>query len=424
MKNSEYFRGKNVTVIGFARSGLACANLLFSLGANVRITDSQDNSGLRDNVRQLKSEQIIFELGRHTRDFIKGADICILSPGVPDSSPAVKFAEEMNIPVVSEIEVAWMLCPATVVAITGSNGKTTTTTLIARMLEASGRRTFICGNIGNPFSGEVEKMQEGDFVSLEVSSFQLERIRDFRPKVAVIINCSPNHLDRYPDMQAYLAAKKKIFSNQGPQDYLVLNGDDPSLAGLEKETKAQVIYFRKTGSFNPDQEAVLAVASALGVEKRCCLGVFSAFRGLEHRMEYVTEISGVKFINDSKATTAESTVWALQNLLQPVILICGGRHKGIDYSPVIKPGTGKIKRLVLIGEAASIIENDLGKSFPVSKAGTMEEAVLLAMNLAQSGDCVLLSPMCSSYDMFKNYEERGAAFKAAVLSLSKKRLNA
>ncbi len=417
MKNKDFFKGKNILVVGLARSGLACANLLFDLGADVSVTDSYDSEGTRANVLKLKSNKIKVELGKHSREFICNKDLLVVSPGVPASALPLKWAQEMKIPVISEIEAAWILCPATIIAVTGSNGKTTVTTLIGKILEAQGKNVFVCGNIGNPFTLEVEKMKEGDFVSLEVSSFQMETIQRFRPKISVILNISPNHLDRYKDMPEYIAAKKRIFLNQEKEDYLVLNYDDSILRNIANECKAKVVYFSQGEGLNPNQAAVLAVGLILGIGKELILKVFEDFLGIEHRMEYVARINDIQFINDSKATTTDSALWALKNINSPIILIAGGRHKGLDYSVILEEALKKVKSVVLIGESKELIKKALGKAFPVDSAQTLEEAVRKAYLKALAGDSVLLSPMCSSFDMFSNYEERGRVFKQAVYGL-------
>jgi len=417
MINTDYFKDKKVVVAGLARSGLACANLLYDLGAKVSVTDSQDTEAVRLNSSKLKSRDIKFELGKHTKEFIQGKDLLVISPGIPDEAMPVVWAKELNIAMISEIEVASILCPATIIAVTGSNGKTTTTTLIGKIIEASGKKAFVCGNIGNPFTGELEKMSEGDFVSLEVSSFQLEKIKTFKPKVAVILNFSKNHLDRYKNMQEYLEAKKRIFINQDKNDFLVLNQEDPILCDIAKESGSKVIFFNSESGFNPDQSAVLSVAQILNIKREVCLNVFSEFKGLEHRMEYVQEINGVDFINDSKATTVESAIWALKNIKSSVILIAGGKDKGVDYSLVLPQARGKVLKAILIGEAKNKIRAAFGNNLSIEEAPTLPEAVKLAFTIARPGDSVLLSPMCSSYDMFKDYEERGRVFKSAVHSL-------
>ena len=421
MKNKDHFKNKLVIVAGLARSGLACANLLFSLGAKVGVTDSIDNESTRNNAKKLKSKDIKLELGKHSEDFIKGNDLLVLSPGVPNDSGAVLIASKHKIPVISEIELASDLCPATIIAVTGSSGKTTVTTLIGKVLQASGRKAFVCGNIGNPFAGEVEKMREGDFVSLEVSSFQLETIKGFKPKISVILNFSPNHLDRYKSLEDYYRAKKRIFLNQDKEDYLVINRQDPLSTGMAGEVKAQIAYFTQTNSLNPNHAAVLAVAAILGIDEKIALSVFREFKGLPHRMESIAEINNISFINDSKATTADSTLWALRNIDRPIILIAGGKDKGVDYTAISALAKEKVKKIILIGEAKKKISGALNGVVPTEEAGSLEDAVNKAFGIAKKGDCVLLSPMCSSFDMFANYEERGVSFKKAVLGLAKER---
>jgi UDP-N-acetylmuramoylalanine--D-glutamate ligase len=419
MRNKDYFQGKQVLVVGFARSGLASANLLYALGAKVWVTDNHDNENTRRNLSQLKSKEIKVELGRHSPDFVKGKDIVVLSPGVPNDALPVLWAKEEHIPVISEIELGWILCPAQVIAVTGTNGKTTVTTLIGKVLEAAGKRVFTCGNIGRPFCSEVEKMREGDFVALEISSFQLENIATFKPKIATLLNLSRNHLDRYRDMADYLAAKKRIFKNQDSADYLVLNSDDPAIRSLAKEAKSKVVYFRKEEGLNPNQSAVLSIAVILGIDKDLVMRVFREFKGVEHRLEEVLKINGVRFINDSKSTTTEATIWALNNLSEPLVLIAGGREKGNDYSLVLELAAKKVKAAVLIGEAKEKIKKVFSPAINTLEAATLEEAVKKAYQLALPGDCVLFSPMCKSFDMFSDYEDRGRSFKNIVSELNR-----
>ena len=420
MRNTDYFKERKVLIVGLARSGLACANLLYDLGAKVYVTDNQDNTSTRLNASKIKSKEVKIELGRHSQEFIRDKDILVLSPGVPNDAMPVIWAQQFNIPIISEIEFAWILCPATVIAVTGSNGKTTVTTLIGKILEASGRRVFVCGNIGNPFSQEIEKMKEDDFVSLEVSSFQLERIIKFKPKISVILNFSANHLDRYKNMQEYLAAKKKIFLNQDETDYLVLNRQEPVLRQLAQEANAKVVYFTQAQGLNPNQAAVSAVGSILGIGQDLISGVFRDFKGIEHRLEFVAEVNNIKFINDSKATTVESVIWALENIHNPILLIAGGKHKGLDYSVILDLVRSKVKNVVLIGEAREKIKVAFRGFSAIEEADTLEDAVSKAFLKASPGDCVVLSPMCSSFDMFTDYEERGNVFKKAVYELAKK----
>jgi len=419
MKNTDYFKNKKVTIIGLARSGLSCANLLYDLGAMVSVSDNQENESTCLYKTKLKSKNIKIELGKHTEEFIKNRDLVVVSPGVSNTSLPVIWAKQSGIPVISEIELAWGLCPATVIAVTGTNGKTTVTTLIGNILEAKGERVFVCGNIGNPFCGELDKMKAGDFVALEVSSFQLERIETFKPKISVILNFTCNHLDRYKDMQEYLQAKKRIFMNQDKNDYAVLNYHDPLVRELSKETKASVVYFSQDSDLNLNQSATLTIGSILGIDKKLCLDVFSKFKGIEHRLEHVAEINDIKFINDSKATTVDSTAWALENISCPIVLIAGGREKGNDYSVILDLVRQKVREVVLIGEAEKKIGDAFKGFLTIEKADTLEEAAKKAFYKARPGDCVLFSPMCKSFDMFSNYEERGEVFKKAVHNLVK-----
>jgi len=422
MKNAAYFKGKKVVIAGFARSGLACANLLYSLGAAVSITDSKSDEPIRRTAASLASKDINIELGKHTKEFVLGNDILVISPGVPNEALPVVWAKGAGIPVISEIELAWMLCPATVIAITGTNGKTTVTTLIGRILEASGKNAFVCGNIGNPFSGEVEKMREEDFVSLEVSSFQLENIATFKPKVAVILNLSRNHLDRYKDMRVYLEAKKRIFMNQDNNDHLVLNSADSEISALAGLARSKVSYFSRQDGLDPNQSVVMEVGSILGIDKKIILRVFREFKGVEHRMELVTEINNVKFINDSKATTVDAAIWALNNSSPGVVLIAGGREKGNDYSLISGLVRQKVKRVIVIGEAKERIKDAFAGITAVEEALTLESAVEKAHAAALPGENVLFSPMCKSFDMFDNYEHRGMVFKKAALGLIKRKV--
>lgn len=418
MLNSAYFKNKKVTIVGLARSGVACANLLHKLGAIVRVTDLQDNPRSRQACTELCSSGIQVELGGHSQNSIKQADLVVISPGVPLNSLCVNWAKEFNKLLISEIEVASILCPAQIIAVTGSNGKTTVTTLIGKLLDASKKKVFVCGNIGNPFCNEVQKMQEGDFVVLELSSFQLETIKDFKPKIAVILNLTPNHLDRYNNMQEYADAKKRIFINQDQGDFLVLNGNDPLLSAAAFSAKSKVVLFTPEEGFNPNQSAVRAVGRILGVESEQMQKVFQEFKGIEHRLEEVVEINGVKFINDSKATTADSAIWAISNVAAPIILIAGGRHKGIDYRVILDTAKDKVVEAFLFGEAKDIIATDLSQGgFRIEKVESLKEAVVKAYAQAKPGYSVLLSPMCSSFDMFTSYEERGRVFKNIVLDL-------
>lgn len=421
MRNVDYFKDKKVTIIGLARSGLSCARLLHQLGAHTSVSDCNDSAALRAAAADVRARGIPVELGRHSRGAIESAEMIIVSPGVPLNAEPVVWAQEKGVPVISEVEAGWLLCPATVIAVTGSSGKTTVTTLIGAVIEAAGiGKTHICGNIGTPFTGVVAGMNAGDFVSLEISSFQLERIRSLRPSIAVMLNFSRNHLDRHRDMREYLDAKKRIFMNQSPEDFLVVNEEDDILREAVRGARSRVVYFKRSGEFDPNQAAVAAVALILGIAPDVCRSVFRRFRGLPHRMERVATVRGVCFINDSKATLAESAVWALSAIRGFVILIAGGRHKGVDYRRIIDAASGKIKRVVLIGEAKGLIRAALENDLPVEDALTLEDAVAAAFRAASAADTVLFSPMCSSFDMFSDYEERGGEFKRIVADIARR----
>ena len=417
------YRGKKVAVVGLARSGAAVSRLLRDLGSQVYVTDSADNDRLRLLAEDLKRRGIYLETGGHSLDFIRNKDLVVSSPGVSNKSQALLWADELKIPVVSEIELSWSLCPATVIAITGTNGKTTVTTLLGKVLETVDRRVWTLGNIGKPFAQEVMNMHSDDFVSLEVSSFQLERIIAFKPKVSVILNFTRDHLDRYGDMPEYLAAKKRIFMNQSRDDYLVLNYDQPILRGLAKESKAKVIFFNARRAtqdaphLNPNHYAVMAVAKIFGISEARCMEVFRNFKGVEHRLEQVRTINGIEFINDSKATNVDSTVWALQGMHKPTILIAGGRDKNSDYRLISDLIKQKVKLLMLIGEAREKIRTAFKGLLSIEEASSLEEATQKSFKRAHGGDCVLLSPMCASFDMFEDYEQRGRVFKEIVNKL-------
>ena len=416
MINQDYFKNKNITVVGLGRSGFACARLLHNIGAQVSVTDKNEDSQVISLAQQLPSA-ISQEIGKHSQEFIRSRDLIVSSPGVEEESRPLIWARQFGIPVISEIECAWMFCPAQVIAITGTNGKTTTTTLVGRILEAAGKKAFILGNIGAPFSSEVSKMQPNDFVSLEVSSFQLETIRRFKPKISVILNFAPDHLDRYSDVSKYLTAKSRIFMNQDESDYLVLNGNDSVLCDLAKKSKAKVVYFNGEGRINPNFAAVKAVATLLGIELNICEDVFHAFAGLPHRLERIAEFRYREFINDSKATNPDATAFALRRISRPVILILGGRNKGFDFSLMQDSICQRTKGLVLIGEAKDKIRQIFKTRLPITEVSNLTEAVESAFYQSQEGDCILFSPMCSSFDMFRDYKHRGEVFKEAVSRL-------
>ncbi len=404
-----------------ARSGMAAAKLLAQLGAVVRLTEKNDTPQLARLKEELAALGVEVELGAHSRSFMEGVGLVVLSPGVRLDCEPVVWARASGIEVISEIELAWSVCASPVIAITGTNGKTTTTTLIGEVLRAHGAKAHVLGNIGTPFSSAVLSVLPQDYVCLEVSSFQLETIKSFHPKVAVILNVTPDHLDRYRNVGEYLEAKKRITMNQAENDWLVLNYGDEALRSLASQTKAKVLFFNKDvdeGDLNQNQLAVLAVAKALNLDRSICLEVFKNFKGVEHRMEFVREYNGIDFINDSKATNIDSTIWALKNIVKPAILIAGGRDKGSDFGSIKGLVGEKIKFAVLVGEASERIARAWEGVLPLERVKTFEEAVRLAYRKAGTGDCVLFSPMCKSFDMFTDYEHRGRVFKELVNHLT------
>jgi len=373
------YQGKRVTVIGCARSGMAAAQLLRRLGARVFVTESATSPAIAERFEALAADGIEGEKGGHTEEALAAADLAVLSPGVPLDAAPVRWARARGIEVASEIELAASVCRARIIAVTGTNGKTTTTTLIGLVVRAWGRRAHILGNIGSPFSLCADQIEPEDFVCLEVSSFQLETIRRFRPRVAVVLNLTPDHLDRYPDMAAYLEAKKRITMNQGAEDWLVLNHGEKRLRPLTGATRARVVFFNKGpqgARLDENQMAVRTVAGCLGIPQEKCDEVFAAFTGVEHRLEFVRTLDGIDFINDSKATNIDSTAWALKNVRRPVVLIVGGRDKGSDFGRIAPLVRAKAKAAVVVGEAAERIAAAWQGVLPIRRAAAFDEAQL------------------------------------------------
>lgn len=413
------FKHKKITVIGLGSSGKYSALLAHDLGAKVSITESQETPAVGENLKFFQGLDVKIEIGRHTKDLILGRDLIITSPGVSSDSSPIKWAQELNIPVISEIEFAYLLCPAPIIATTGTNGKTTVTTLIGEVLKKTGRRVFVCGNIGLPFTKVVSQIKKEDFVSLEVSSFQLERIIKFQPKVALILNFTLDHLNRHSDMDEYLAAKKRIFLNQDKEDWAILNYQDEIVRSLGSQTRAKVLFFNKDTSVNPNFQAAQLVGQIFGVDQKDCEGIFNSFKGLAHRLEFIDSINGIDFINDSKATNVDSTVWALNRIDKTIILIAGGRDKGADFKVIYDLIKKKVKHLVVIGEATDKIKTHLTGATSIEEADSIGMAINKSFLKAKRGDCILLSPMCASFDMFLNYEDRGDTFKKEVLNFKR-----
>jgi UDP-N-acetylmuramoylalanine--D-glutamate ligase len=419
---------KKTVVVGLAKSGIAASRLLAGRGDTVFITEAKDTPEIRSIIDLLVKEDVVsgdnVEIGRHTPDFIKGADLMVVSPGVEAGSLPVKFAVDNNTLIISELELAYSMCPAPVIAVTGTSGKTTVTAMIGQMLKNQGFDAVVCGNIGNPFSGEIKRIKKSSVVVLEVSSFQLEWTKTFKPWISVILNISENHLDRHKDLEEYTAFKKKIFLNQDKDDIVFLNGKDRILKGLARDIGPKAEFFDEYLDFgskynikNENYLAAMSVASAAGAGEKAMLETIAGFKGIEHRLEYVATVNGIDFINDSKATTVSSVEWALKSLDGRITLIMGGKYKGGDFSRLGKFIEEKVSRVIVIGEARPVIRKNLGCLSNIFAEETLEAAVLSAFRNAAKGEKILLSPGCSSFDMFKNYEERGRIFKEICSSL-------
>jgi len=441
-----------VLVVGLGRSGVASALFLKSRGASVTVSDSKPEDQLRNEIPALLDQGIAVETGRHGDRTFRNQDLIVVSPGVPVDAPPLVQARTLGEPVIGEIELAAEFLPGPIIAITGSNGKTTTTTLVGEILSRSAQKTLVGGNIGTPAISLVENATPDTVVVLEVSSFQLETIRAFRPKVAVILNITPDHLDRHRTFQAYVDAKARIFENQQREDFAVLNADDPTcaeLAGRPRSTlnwfsrKREVdrgafvrkgeIVFRRQGSEHAvmpvsevplkgahNVENVLAsicVGELMGCPVECIRSAVREFKAVEHRLEFVAKINGVDYYNDSKATNVDATIKALESFPGNIHLILGGKDKGSDYSVLNGLLRERVKSVYTIGAAAEKIESQIKNAVKIIASGTIETAVKQASAAAQPGDVVLLAPACASFDQFQNYEHRGRVFKELVTNL-------
>jgi len=433
-------KGKKITIIGAQRSGKALTELALRLEGIPRISELKPEKDIdADLVQWFRQNRLAMEFNGQTREFIEDSDIVVLSPGVSVHSAAVQWATLRNIPVLGEIEFAFQFCHKPVIAVTGSNGKTTVSTLINLVLTKAGYRSILCGNVGFPFSQFVFNLADKDFIVVEMSSFQLESLlepqstfrtsshngrwsfRGFKPHIAVMLNLSQNHLDRHKDLNEYYEAKKRIFLNQEESDFAVLNYQNSLLRSWANDIKSKAVFFganTQTKILNENYAAVMKVADILGVSEELCQKVFDHFKGVEHRLEWVRSIKGVEYINDSKSTTAEATRWALTRMEHPVILLCGGRDKNIDFSVLKELVQKKVKSMIVFGEARTKIKNTFAEVVKIEECRSLEEAVASAQHTAQTGDCVVLSPMCASFDMFRNFEERGKRYKEIVNQLN------
>ncbi|ATW25057.1 UDP-N-acetylmuramoyl-L-alanine--D-glutamate ligase [Candidatus Formimonas warabiya] len=447
-------KDKKILVIGAARSGLAVAGFLSQKGALVTLTDAKPAEKLGHALAALQPYKIDYILGREP-DIKPGSfDYAVISPGIPLNIPLAKKIRRARIPLTGELEVAFRYSQSPFVAITGTNGKTTTTSLTGQIFSDAGIPVFVGGNIGTPLVTEMERLTPRHVVVAEVSSFQLETIETFCPKVAVILNITPDHLDRHKTMKGYTDAKARIFENQHPDDYTVLNYDDTRVRKLAARSPGQVVFFsQKTaldrgvfvkngiitvktandcinvvntadiyikGRHNLENSlAATAAGFCLGVSPQDLAETLKSFPGVVHRLEFVGKMNGVTYVNDSKGTNPDSTMKALEAYDQPIILIAGGKNKGSDFSKMAKLIKKKVYALILVGEAAPTIRDAVEKQGfdAIYQAADYQEVVSTAKRIARPGDVVLLSPACASWDMFTDYEERGNLFKQLVLGM-------
>ncbi|MBV9647101.1 MAG: UDP-N-acetylmuramoyl-L-alanine--D-glutamate ligase [Candidatus Eremiobacteraeota bacterium] len=458
MTGSGFDASERVLVIGLGRSGRASCRVLRARGATVYAVDDKSRDELSDAIEEIAGTGAQFVAADALEPFLDQLTLAVLSPGIPLNSALVRRVQAARVPVYSEIEVAYRICAAPIVAVTGTKGKTTTTALIGTMLRSAGRTTWVGGNIGNALIEQTAQARPQDWVVAEVSSFQLESIRSFKPKIATILNISPDHLDRYHSMDEYAEAKFRIFANQGPGDTFVGNFDDPVVGALawteggadriptralwyaRAPHLATALYLRQgrityapptgdprpidimpvdeiplLGQHNVDNVmAAVLVGLAAGITPDVLRSAVRDFSPLPHRLERIAEIDGVEYVDDSKATNPSSVAAALSAFERPVVLIAGGKSKRTDFREICAAVTAHVRAVVLIGEAAEDLASALG-DLTALRAGSMEEAVHTARSLAHPGDAVLLSPGCASFDMFESAEARGEAFRDAVL---------
>jgi UDP-N-acetylmuramoylalanine--D-glutamate ligase len=438
--------GKRVLVLGLGISGLSAARFCAQRGAKVLAADERPEAKI-GGLDALPA-QVERRLGAPFPDPAE-FDLVVPSPGVPRERYARRAERAWG-----DLELAYRALEVPIIAITGTNGKSTTTLLVEALLRAAGLRARAAGNLGTPALGLVGEPL--DFAVLEVSSFQLEAVEDFRPRVAVVLNVTPDHLDRHGSFEGYLAAKARLLAQQGPADTAVLNFDDPAVRGLADHTRARVVPFRTQGSLEhgvfyeagcavfaelggarerlplsglrlpglhnrENAIAALAAATAAGAPPRRAAAAFESFEGLPHRMQTVALRGGVEWVNDSKATNPGAALRSLRSYQSPLVWIAGGRDKGLDFRELAEAAQGRVRAAVLIGEAAEKLGSELSGRVPVHDAGTLERAVGLAAQLAQPGDVVLLAPACASFDQFRGFEDRGERFRAAVAALGEAR---
>lgn len=449
-QNLNQLQNAKVSVLGAARSGIAITKLLLNAGAEVLVSEMQNAESFKDDVSKSLPANVKIEFGGHSQKVLDSDLICI-SPGIPLTIPILEEAQKKNILIVGELEIASWFTNAKTIAITGSNGKTTTTSLTGNIFRKHFNRVIVGGNIGSPYAMQIQNQPDPEICILEVSSFQLETIFNFHPHIAVIMNLSPNHLDRYPDFDSYVAAKMNILKNLNENDIIIYNGDDLLLidqiskAPVEKipfsiekdlsygafwdnnqiQIRLDSTYSIKLSNYTlrgPHNRYNMVVAALLailnGIPEQVIKNELENFPGIPHRLEEVRTINGVTFFNDSKATTVSSLKYALQSFNEPIVLIAGGIDKGGDFSELNELLQKKVRAAVLIGKASQRMSKEWESVIPLYPVSTMEDAVYSAWDLAKKGDIVLLSPACSSFDMFRDYEDRGDQFKKLVMRLN------
>lgn len=443
---------KHITIIGAVRSGVAAAKLAKANKAVPFVSDFSPKEKIAGFINELEKHNIEYETGIHSEK-VFNADLIVISPGVPSDADVLRIAQNKKIKIVSELEFASWFCKGKIIGITGTNGKTTTTTLCSYTLNSCGVKTYLAGNIGVAFSDIVMNVKENEYVALEVSSFQLEFIEKFKPDFAVILNITPDHLNRYSgSMAKYTAVKMKIMENQTENDYYIFNADDPNIPSIDFEkgikqylfstsgkvnkgayyfdnslnfingNKLEIICLRKNLNLKGEHNlanalAVLNIAKIIGLPNEKIIEAFRTFKGIEHRLEFVREFKGVKYINDSKATNVDALWYALRSFDSPIYLILGGKDKGNDYSKIIQPVKKNVKKIFAIGSSAEKIINYFKDIVEVQKKASLKDCIESAAGQASKGEIVLLSPACASFDMFENYEHRGKVFKEAVMNL-------
>jgi UDP-N-acetylmuramoylalanine--D-glutamate ligase len=433
--------GKKILVVGLGRSGVAAAKFAVARGARVTVTDVLSENELQKSLKELSGIDVEKRLGDHGEGLFASADMVVTSPGVPTDLPGFELARNTGIPIVGEMELALREISSPIAAVTGTNGKTTTTALIGHLMDACEISNCIGGNIGTPISDLVDQANAADWVVLEVSSFQLEVSPSLRPEIAVWLNVTPDHLDRHHSFKEYVTAKSRLFSQLTNDSWGIYNVSDKAVKEAVQSSNAKLIPFDSTSADNDlwvdlgdgkrhcfslnkvgiggvhnreNMTAAIATTLLAGGDEGAIQSGLESFRGLPHRLEFVAEIEGVLFYNDSKGTNVGATEKALDSFDRPIVLIAGGQAKGVEFGSLASKIENKVKRLILIGEAAGRIRDEVGNATSTLEVGSMDDAVKEAWRSAESGDVVLLSPACASFDMFKDYTHRGVVFKNAV----------